>query len=230
MKSQRSLVYRHVVHRYDPARRRLAISLAALAGFIDAVGFVEAGGYFVSFMSGNTTRLGVDLATDPRSALLPLGLIASFTFGAFLGALAAESRPQRRKSLALGIATLLLLLANLLQLTSGGIWFLGACALAMGALNNAFSREGQVQIGVTYLTGALVRLAQGVAQRLRGQDARRHDGYGALWLGLALGSIAGAATFAVNDSIGLQMAAAAALALLIVAARIEQAPDTKSDL
>lgn len=210
------------MHRYDSPRRRLAIAFAALAGFVDAVGFVGAGGYFVSFMSGNTTRLGVDLATDPAVALLPIGLIASFTGGAFLGALSAESWPHRRKTVSIGIAALLLVVANILQLGWGGHWFLAACAMAMGALNNAFSREGEVQIGVTYLTGALVRFAQGLALRARGQDASRHTGYGVLWFGLALGSLAGAATFAVNGSLGLQLAAAAALALLVVTARIEK--------
>jgi uncharacterized membrane protein YoaK (UPF0700 family) len=210
------------MHRYDPARRRLAVALAALAGFVDAVGFVAAGGYFVSFMSGNTTRLGVDLATDLPVALLPLGLIGSFTAGAFIGALLAESRPHRRKTVTLAIATALLAVASASQAGLGGLWFLGACAMAMGALNNAFSREGEVQIGVTYLTGALVRLAQGLALRVRGQDAGRHRGYGTLWLGLAFGSLAGAATFALNDSVGLQLAAAAALVLLLVAARIER--------
>ncbi|MFN6934881.1 MAG: DUF1275 family protein, partial [Tsuneonella sp.] len=85
-----------------------------------------------------------------------------------------------------------------------------------------FSREGEVQIGVTYLTGALVRFAQGLALRVRGQDPSRHAGYGVLWLGLALGSLAGAATFTVSGTLGLQLAAAAALVLLIVTSRIEK--------
>ncbi|MHA6332420.1 YoaK family protein [Qipengyuania sp. CAU 1752] len=214
--------YSQPVHRYDPARRRLAICLAALAGYVDAVGFVEAGGYFVSFMSGNTTRLGVDLASNLSAALLPLGLIGSFTFGAFVGALLCESRPKRRKTIALGSAAILLVLSNVLLVALPGLCFLGACAMAMGALNNAFSREGEVQIGVTYLNGALVRLAQGLALRVRGQDASRHGGYGALWLGLAAGSLAGAASFAIGDSIGLQLAAVGALALFLIAWRIER--------
>lgn len=210
------------MHRYDLPRRRLAIAFAALAGFVDAVGFVAAGGYFVSFMSGNTTRLGVDLATSLASALVPVGLIASFVGGAFLGALMAESRPQRRKTVSVGIAASLLVAANILQAGWSGHWFLGACAMAMGALNNAFSREGEVQIGVTYLTGALVRFAQGLALRVRGQDPIRHAGYGVLWFGLALGSLAGAATFTVSGTLGLQLAAAAALVLLVVTSRIEK--------
>ena len=55
--------------RLDRPRRMLAIGLAGLAGFVDATGFLSAGGYFTSFMSGNTTRFGVDLATDPQMAL-----------------------------------------------------------------------------------------------------------------------------------------------------------------
>lgn len=210
------------VHRYDLPRRRLAVAFATLAGFVDAVGFVAAGGYFVSFMSGNTTRLGVDLASNLASALVPIGLIASFVAGVFLGALGAERYPERRKTVSVGITASLLLAANIFQAGGSGQWFLAACAMAMGALNNAFSREGEVQIGVTYLTGALVRFAQGLALRVRGQDPGRHAGYGALWLGLALGSLAGAATFAVNGTLGLQLAAAAAVVLLIVTRRIEK--------
>ena len=62
----------------DQSRRRLAIAAAALAGFVDAVGFLSANSYFVSFMSGNTTRLGVDLVTSPTTALVPALLIAGF--------------------------------------------------------------------------------------------------------------------------------------------------------
>ncbi|MDM8353607.1 DUF1275 family protein, partial [Brevundimonas diminuta] len=36
--------------------------LAGLAGYVDSLGFLHLGGVFVSFMSGNTTRLAVNLA------------------------------------------------------------------------------------------------------------------------------------------------------------------------
>ena len=39
---------------------------------MDATGFVVAGGYFTSFMSGNTTRMGVELVERPALALAPL--------------------------------------------------------------------------------------------------------------------------------------------------------------
>ena len=46
------------------SRRNLALActLSALAGYVDAIGFLHLGGMFVSFMSGNSTRLGVSLA------------------------------------------------------------------------------------------------------------------------------------------------------------------------
>ena len=42
--------------RYDRRVKLLAAGLSALAGFVDATGFIQMGGFFVSFMSGNTTR------------------------------------------------------------------------------------------------------------------------------------------------------------------------------
>ncbi len=40
----------------------LACALSLLAGYVDGIGFLHLGGLFVSFMSGNSTRLGVSLA------------------------------------------------------------------------------------------------------------------------------------------------------------------------
>ena len=70
----------------DRSRRNLAFALAALAGFVDASGYLSADRYFVSFMSGNTTRLGVELAIAPMQALIPLLLIACFVAGVIGGA------------------------------------------------------------------------------------------------------------------------------------------------
>ena len=47
------------------------VTLASLlAGFVDAVGFIASGGLFISFMSGNSTRLGIGLAEVTQFAAL----------------------------------------------------------------------------------------------------------------------------------------------------------------
>ena len=74
----------------------LVASLSVLAGMTDAIGFM-ASGDFVSFMSGNTTRLAVaisagDLGLTGRLLLL----VAMFVLGNALGVVV--SRFSRRRS------------------------------------------------------------------------------------------------------------------------------------
>ena len=205
----------------DRPRRRLATALAGLAGFVDAIGFLSAGGYFVSFMSGNSTRLGVDLVSRFDQAALPAALIAGFVGGVVLGAVVADSSEARRKTRVLALAVGLLTLAAALQ----PVWhagFLGSTVLAMGALNNVFRRNGEVAVGVTYMTGALVRLGQGLAARLRGRETTTRLSAGLLWLGLTGGAVAGALAFEVSQPFAPWLAAGWALILAIAAWRLER--------
>lgn len=70
---------------YDQRTRFLAAGLSALAGFVDALGFMQLGGFFVSFMSGNSTRLGVGLASASSAAAVAGGLILTFVLGVMGG-------------------------------------------------------------------------------------------------------------------------------------------------
>ncbi|HWU01918.1 MAG TPA: YoaK family protein [Novosphingobium sp.] len=178
------------MHRYDRSRQALAVALAALAGFVDASGFVANGGYFISFMSGNTTRLAVDLARDTGAAWRPAGLIAGFVLGVTLGSVVAAVAGERRKVAVLGTVAALLTLAGM----GAGVPVLAqtAMVLAMGAMNATFQRDGEVAVGLTYMTGALVRAGQGLAGWLLGRANGAWRAHMALWLGLACGGIAGA--------------------------------------
>ena len=71
--------------RYDSRRWFLAACLAALAGYVDAIGFLKLGGLFVSFMSGNSTRLAVGLAELSGIAGLALAIVAAFVGGVVAG-------------------------------------------------------------------------------------------------------------------------------------------------
>ncbi|MFN3990241.1 MAG: YoaK family protein [Erythrobacter sp.] len=210
------------MHRYDPARQRLAIGLAGLAGLVDATGFVVAGGYFTSFMSGNTTRMGVELVERPALALAPLGLIACFVAGVIGGALLARRWRGRHKRALLGLVTALLGTAAACLAAGQPIAFLALSASAMGFANNVFSRDGEVTVGVTYMTGALVRFGQGVAARLGGEPLASTRGYGLLWSALALGAAAGGALCAADRSLAAWASFAVATILWLATLMIER--------
>ena len=98
------------------SRRNLALAcaLSALAGYVDAIGYLQLGGLFVSFMSGNSTRLGVTLAEGHwQHALEALALIVLFVVGAAAGSLIVLSRFAHRQPLILLVEALLLAAAAL---------------------------------------------------------------------------------------------------------------------
>lgn len=204
------------MRRLDRPRRLLAIGLAGLAGFVDGVGFLSAGGYFVSFMSGNTTRLAVNLAIDPALAILPAVLLFGFTAGVFAGALVAMASAHRQVRNVAALSAALLLAGAAAQGLDLEPLALAALVLAMGALNNCFLREGESSFGLTYMTGALVRFGQGMAARLMGREASDAVAMLALWVALGSGALLGAM---VQQRWGeAAIAIAAGLSILAVAA------------
>jgi len=212
------------MHRYDPARQRLALGLAGLAGLVDATGFVVAGGYFTSFMSGNTTRMGVGVMERPALALAPLGLIAAFLAGVICGAMIGRRVAGRHKRTLLGLVAALLGIGAALLPAGYPIPFLALAAMAMGIANNVFARDGEVTVGVTYMTGALVRFGQGIAARWGGQPLASTRGYGLLWSALALGAVAGGALCLIAPAWAALAAFACALALWGFAFMVERQP------
>ena len=69
-------------HKWPQGKGYMAISLALIAGYIDAYGFIQFG-TFVSFMSGNTTEAGSNVGTGLASAAFP-SFIAIVSFVAAL--------------------------------------------------------------------------------------------------------------------------------------------------
>jgi len=180
-------------------RRRdvaLAAGLSGVAGYVDAIGFLKLGGFFVSFMSGNSTRLGVGIATGQWAMVrTALALIGLFVAGVVLGALVARKVGETRRSAVLALEAALLALAA--ALISAGFDSAGVAAmvLAMGAENAVFQRNGDVGLGLTYMTGALVKIGQRIAAALTGGDRWAWGPYALLWVGLSLGGALGAAAY-----------------------------------
>ena len=208
------------MQRFDSPRRALAYALAGLAGFVDAAGFLAADRYFVSFMSGNTTRFGVDLLTAPVRAWIPLVLIAGFVVGVMIGAVVSEKSGHWRKSAVLGVVALLLVGGAVSQMFGSVPAMLAFLVLAMGVLNNTFRRDGEVSFGLTYMTGALVRIGQGLAARLLGTGGTGWTDYLLLWLALACGAVFGATCWLYLAGATLWFAAVVASGLALAASRL----------
>ena len=201
------------MRRHPPSRHVLAFGLAALAGMVDALGLLKLGGLFVSFMSGNSTRMAVGIATEPTLAWAAAGLIGAFVGGVFVGALLARMAGRWRKQAVLALVLALLTIAASLAGSVGdGLTLL--MAAAMGAVNNMFQRDGEVSIGVTYMTGALVKLGQALASAVTGGPAFGWLPHLLLWLGLVAGAVAGAVLFGRMDLGALWVACGWCLLLL----------------
>lgn len=206
--------------RLDRNARLLAISFAALAGMVDAIGFLASGGFFLSFMSGNSTRLSVGVASGApyigMVALLLLSFVLGVTGGSLIGRHSILSA-TRRQSLILGLIALLLFVTPLLA--AQNMLLVGLClaAFCMGAENTLFERDGSVSFGLTYMTGALVKIGQGLATLMSGGERLVWLPYLILWLGLVSGAAIGAGLFNIFgiSSMWLPSAIAAFFALAL---------------
>lgn len=210
------------MNRLDRPRRLLAAALAGLAGYVDAVGFLSADRYFVSFMSGNTTRLATELIADTPRAAIPALLIVGFVLGVALGHVAAERAGIWRKPVVLGLVTSLLLFGALLAVFGQKAAMMAMLVLAMGTLNTAL-RQGETPIALTYLTGALVRIGQGLGGIVTGRREEGLVSFIALWLALACGAAIGASLFLAYGPACLLLAVACAAAMTFAGYRIAQA-------
>lgn len=192
----------------------LATTLSALAGFVDAVGFLTLGGFFVSFMSGNSTRLGVGLATGRwAEATTAAGLICLFVVGVVIGGTVARGVGEgRRSAVLLAEALLLFVAATLGTLGHPGPGMIAA-VLAMGVENAVFQKQGDVGVGLTYMTGTLVRMGQRITTALHGGPRWDWLPFLALWLALSGGGALGAVSYLKIGVLALWLALAVVVAL-----------------
>jgi uncharacterized membrane protein YoaK (UPF0700 family) len=185
---------------------RLAVLLAGVAGYVDAVGYVTLSGLFVSFMSGNTSSTGLALGQGhwdkAARAALPIPL---FVLGVLAGALLLRAS-RRGVSLVLGTAAASLALFGVLgarwlgedaRLTPGWTWSIldALLVLPMGMQNAALRQVGGQSVGLTYVTGTLAALGENLAALLtrQGASGAAHNVrlLAGLWLGFALGATLG---------------------------------------
>jgi uncharacterized membrane protein YoaK (UPF0700 family) len=161
---------------------RLSWLLAWLAGMIGAVAFLHSAGYFVTFMTGNTERAVLGWfpvagrqkvgGAGPQAAIW---LITAFVLGVFAASYLRRKFWKNHPHGATLLATLGLMVAAIVELLVDGwtyqdVGFPGILlvAFSVGALNTSFVKNGEVSVPLSYVTGTVVKLGQGLERHVCG--------------------------------------------------------------
>ena len=204
-----------------PWQMSFGLLLTALAGYIDAIGFIQLNGLYTSFMSGNTTQLGVSLAHGAfGQAVMPALLILVFLIGSTIGSGLWMATPARWGTpVVMAYETLLIVgaLALGLQLPELGLSPV-FMAFAMGSQNAVLGSVQGFRAGTTFVTGALFGLGQKLAAALTGTGpAFGWIGDATVWLALMTGALAGTAAYTMLGISALIVPASVAGLLAITA-------------
>jgi len=177
----------------------LGLLLTGAAGFVDVVGFIELGGHFTSFMSGNVTQLGDALAQGAWPvARITASLVALFLLGSFAGSMLVVMAGPRWGSAAVTgfvVATFVLTLA-LAFIGFSPDHFMLIMAAGAGAQNAILPSTGSVRLGTTFVTGTLFAVGHDLARALyQLAPPWRWVQHMLVWLSLLLGGLLGGLGF-----------------------------------
>ncbi len=219
------------MQRYTSGERNLAASYAFIAGFVDSIGFLFLGGVFLSFMSGNTTRIATSLVEgDGELAWLAGSCVLLFLIGVMEGALvrrlAKVYLPYHRvREVVMANMCVLFSLASLLVLVDQDRMAVVMLSFGIGAMNSIFERDGEVAIPLAYMTGTMVKMGQRFVDVFFGGPHAAWLAHLKMVVGLATGAFVGALAYhrfglnAVHAATGLTVALSLGAFLLRVHAR-----------
>ncbi|MFI9507597.1 YoaK family protein [Nocardia sp. NPDC052566] len=191
----------------DEARRnalfdneaRISWVLAGLAGLIGAAAFMHTAGYFVTFMTGNTERavLGY-FHGESDMAVAAASLLLSFLSGVVIASWCRRHYWHGHPHGPVLLTTISLAAASVIdvvlaQRDTSRIEFIPILfvAFGVGGLNTSFVKNGEVSVPLSYVTGTLVKMAQGIERHLSGGDYADWLGYFLLYVSFALGALFG---------------------------------------
>lgn len=195
---------------------RLSWVLAAVAGLIGAAAFTHSAGYFVTFMTGNSERAILGFFRDEQWLSIAAALIlVCFVSGVVIASLCRRHLWLAHPHGPTVLTAISLLVAAAVDIGVDGwstnqVSFVPVlfAAFGIGALNTAFVKNGEVSIPLSYVTGTLVKLGQGIERHLSGGRAADWLGYFLLWTSFIAGATVGGCISLVVT--GSQMLAVAA--------------------
>jgi uncharacterized membrane protein YoaK (UPF0700 family) len=162
--------------------KHVAVALAGVAGFLDAVGYLTLAHLFTAHMTGNTSKLGIALGHGKLGAALPLALAPPlFAVGVAAGTLLVDARRPRAPLLAEAVLVTAFMTIGGLAGRHGDtvaspypFYVLETVAtLALGLQTAALTDVDGTTIRTSYVSGVLTNLTQGAVRRLRGARERK---------------------------------------------------------
>jgi uncharacterized membrane protein YoaK (UPF0700 family) len=203
---------------------RLSWVLAAMAGLIGAVAFTHSNGYFVTFMTGNTERAALGyFRGQPWPAITAALLLAAFLAGVVVASLCRRHLWVAHPHGATVLTAVSLAAATTLCIARHGWSAAGDLsfepipfvAFGIGALNTSFVKDGEVSTPLSYVTGTLVKMGQGIERHISGGSLDAWLGYLLLYVSFIVGSIIGGSISLVAN--GAQMLAIATIVCSLTA-------------
>ena len=178
---------------------RLSWVLAGLAGLVGAAAFTNTAGYFVTFMTGNSERAALGFFRGQNAmAGAAIALIATFVAGVVVASICRRRLWSDHPHGATVLTSVFLAIASIVDVIESGIAasrveFLPILfvSFAMGALNTSFSKNGEVVIPLSYVTGTLVKMGQGIERHMAGGSASDWLGYALLYASFVGGAVLG---------------------------------------
>ena len=199
--------------------------MTLMAGFVDAIGYSRLAGLYLSFMSGNSTSMGVALAEGKFGfAVRAAGIISLFVTGAVLGT-AIGDRAGRFSAPIIFIAEAAIFAIALTGIRAGVAPFiLVVLAIAMGMQNVLHRELWGADVGKSFVTGTLVSLGQSIARLRRPGMAQASLALMVSWClfvtGATLGAVAASRLgLAVTLLLGLSVLAGMSVASLVFSYR-----------
>lgn len=196
---------------------RLSWVLAVLAGVLGATAFTHSAGYFVTFMTGNAQRAVLGYFRDDVLLSVTAGLLLlCFVAGVVIASVcrrhfwvAHPHGPTVLTTLSLVGATAVDIIVGRWDQSQLDFIPIVLVVFGIGALNTSFVKDGEVSIPISYVTGTLVKMGQGIERHIAGGTAADWLGYFLLFSSFVVGaSVGGVISLLVS---GTQMLAVAAV-------------------
>jgi uncharacterized membrane protein YoaK (UPF0700 family) len=211
-----------MMSRNDVLDLGLAVILMAVAAWVDAVGYLALGHKFVSFVSGNSTKLAIATAAGVWHDAGELGtIVGSFVAGVMVGQYLSRRTGVWHRPMVLTLEAVVLGLST--GLVSSPDLLAVSLAAAMGVQNTTVQRGRWGKARLTYVTGTLVRFGEGLVEALLGAERSGRWSwvpYLVLYCGFAVGAVSGAAAYHASGRHALLVPTVVTVCLGLATARI----------